>query len=63
MGRSGTLYYLSDAAEVAAMVPGEKIRLGDQDTTFVSVWAGTNNLIQINPYVVAAVGDHLWRLE
>jgi hypothetical protein len=39
------------------------VKLGDQETTFVGVWAGTNNLIQIDPFVTAAVGDHLWRLE
>jgi len=62
-GQSGQLYYISDASVVAQMVPGEQIRLGDQDTTFVGIWAGTNNLIQIDPFVTAATGDHLWRLE
>jgi len=62
-GQSGQLYYISDSAIVAQMVPGEQIRLGDQDTAFVSVWAGTDNLIEVDPFITAAVGDHLWRLE
>lgn len=60
-GQSGQLYYISDPAVVDGLEANQAIRFGDTaETTFVSVWAGTDNLIQINPYVAANAGDVLW---
>ncbi len=60
-GQSGQLFYISSATVAAALIPGQAIRFGDTlETTFVAIWSGTDNLLQIDPYVAAQVGDALW---
>lgn len=63
IAQAGTVYRISDAAVVAVLVPGQPIKLGDQETTFTGVWAGGADYIEIDPFVQAAVGDALWSFE
>lgn len=63
IAQAGTVYRISDAAVVAALVPGQPIKLGAQETTFTGVWAGGADYIEIDPFVQAAVGDALWSFE
>jgi hypothetical protein len=60
-GQAGQLYYLSATVAAIGLSAGQAIKLGTAETTFAALWAGTDNLIQINPYVVAAVGAKVWK--
>jgi len=60
-GQAGQLYYLSATVAAIGLSAGQAIKLGEAETTFVALWAGTDNLIQINPYVAAAVGAKVWK--
>ena len=51
---------MSDTAVTAALIPGEPIRLGDEETTFTGLWAGGDAYIQIDPFITAPVGAMLW---
>ena len=53
--------FLADFVLAAAfIVVAAVLRSQTLETTFVSIWSGTDNLLQIDPYVVAQVGDALW---
>jgi hypothetical protein len=62
-GQAGQLYYLSIPIATIGLVAGQAIKLGDAETTYVSTWAGTDNLMQISPYVAASTGAKLWKWE
>ena len=62
--QAGQLFYVSSAAVAASLTPGQAIRFGDTlETTFVALWPGTDDLLEIDPYVAAQVGDVLWAWE
>lgn len=63
ISQAGTIYQISDEAEVARLSPGQPIKLGELETTFTGVWAGGADYIEINPFVQATVGDPLWSFE
>jgi hypothetical protein len=60
-GQAGQLYYLSATVASLGLSSGQAIKLGTAETTFVALWPGTNNLIQINPYVTVSVGAKVWK--
>jgi hypothetical protein len=60
-GQAGQLYYLSIPIATIGLVAGQAIKLGDAETTYASTWPGTDNLMQINPYVAASIGAKLWK--
>jgi len=62
-GQAGQLYYLSIPIATIGLVAGQAIKLGDAETTYVSTWAGTDNLMQISPYVSVANGAKVWKWE
>jgi hypothetical protein len=62
-GQAGQLYYLSIPIATIGLVAGQAIKLGDAETTYVSTWAGTDNLMQISPYVAASTGAKLWKFQ
>ena len=59
--QSGQLYYVSAPIATLGLTAGQAIRLGDAETTYVSTWGGTDNLMQINPYVAASTGAKVWK--
>jgi len=60
-GQTGQLYYVSTPIANLNLTAGQAIRLGAAETTYVATWAGTDNLMQINPYVAAATGAKVWK--
>jgi len=60
-GQAGQLYYVSTPIANLNLAAGQAIKLGDAETTYVSTWVGTDNLMQINPYVAASVGAKVWK--
>lgn len=60
-GQAGQLYYISQPITNLGLVAGQSIKLGDSETTYVSTWPGTDNLMQISPFVAVAVGTKVWR--
>jgi hypothetical protein len=60
-GQAGQLYYLSATVAALGLSAGQKIKLGTAETTYVATWPGTDNLIQISPYVTASVGAKVWK--
>lgn len=60
-GQAGQLYYLSLTVAAIGLTEGQAIKLGNSETTYVKTWPGTNNLIQINPYVATSIGAKLWK--
>ena len=60
-GQAGQLYYISTPIVNLGITAGQAIRLGAAETTYVSTWAGTDNLMQINPYVAASTGAKVWK--
>jgi hypothetical protein len=59
--QAGQLYYVSAPIATLGLTVGQAIRLGSAETTYASTWAGTDNLMQINPYVAASVGAKVWK--
>ena len=59
--QAGQLYYVSAPIATLGLVAGQAIRLGDAETTYAATWSGTDNLMQINPYVAAATGAKVWK--
>jgi hypothetical protein len=59
--QAGQLYYVSAPIATLGLTIGQAIRLGSAETTYASTWAGTDNLMQINPYVAASVGAKVWK--
>lgn len=63
---TGTLYRASSGTPFTDMIPGTPLRFigfdeeTGEETTFVSVWPGSTDLIQIDPYVYATLGDAIW---
>jgi len=60
-GQAGQLYYVSAPIDTLGLIAGQAIKLGDAETTYVSTWDGTDNLIQIDPYVAASTGAKVWK--
>ena len=60
-GQAGQLYYVSQPIASLGITAGQAIRLGAAETTYVSTWAGTDNLMQINPSVAASTGAKVWK--
>ena len=60
-GQAGQLFYISTPIVNLGLVAGQAIRLGSAETTYAATWAGTDNLMQINPYVAASVGAKVWK--
>lgn len=60
----GQLFQISSAAVAASLSPGQAIRFGDTlETTFVQIWPGWDDLLEIDPPVAAQIGDVLWSWE
>lgn len=60
-GQAGQLFYTSVAISSLGLSPGQAIKLGTRESSYVGTWPGTNNLMQINPYVAASAGMTLWK--
>jgi hypothetical protein len=60
-GQAGQLYYLSATVAALGLSAGQAIKLGEAETTFAALWPGTDNLIQVSPYVTASVGAKVWK--
>jgi len=61
-GQAGQLFYVSVDISTLGLTTGQAIRFGNTlETTYVSTWAGTTNLMQINPPVAAKTGDKVWK--
>jgi len=60
-GQTGQLYYVSEPIANLGLTVGQAIKLGDAETTYAGTWGGTDDLMQINPYVTASVGDVVWK--
>lgn len=58
---AGQLHYLSAPIDTLGLTVGQAIKLGDAETTYISTWPGTDNLMEINPYVAASVGAKVWK--
>ena len=58
----GTLYRVDDGVPFSDMAPGTPLKFTENgaETTFVSIWAGSTDLVQIDPYVAAVIGDAVW---
>jgi hypothetical protein len=60
-GQAGTLYYVSQPIVNLGLTIGQAIKLGNAETTYAGTWTGTNNLMQISPYVAASIGAKVWK--
>jgi len=60
-GQTGQLYYVSEPIANLGLTVGQAIKLGDAETTYAGTWGGTDDLMQIDPYVAASVGDVVWK--
>lgn len=65
VSQAGQLYQISDEAVASGLTPGQTIRFTETgtETTFVGVWAGGADYLEIDPFVQAYVGDALWSFQ
>jgi hypothetical protein len=60
-GQAGQLYYVSASIATFGLASGQKIKLGNNESTYIATWPGTDNLMQISPFVAAATGAEVWK--
>lgn len=61
-GQAGQLFYVSADISTLGLTAGQAIRLGPTlETTYAKTWPGTTTLMQISPFVTAAVGMKVWK--